>query len=136
MLSVTMEKDDFGGLACTLVDGETRGIARASNIEQAAAGLLNALDDVEADGTGECFWPRESGVYRWLIRRQQEGVQLVVLWSAGTLTGWENVFWTTCEWAPAASAIRSEVMRAGYGMGSQRGPGGAISSMAASAGFP
>jgi hypothetical protein len=104
-----MAKDEFGGLVCTLTDGQAEGTVRASNPEQAAADLLGAVDNVNAGATGECFWLRESGAYRWLIRREQDTAQVVVLWSAGTLTGWENVFWTRCEWQPLASALRTTI---------------------------
>lgn len=115
MLSVSMTKDEFGGLVCALADGKTEGTARASDPEQAVADLLGAVDTVDVGGTGECFWLRESGAYRWLIRRRDESAQLVVLWSAGTLTGWENVFWTNCEWGALASALRAAMGPGGIG---------------------
>lgn len=109
MVDIAMALDEFGGLVCTLTDGKVSGSARASNANDAAEDLLAALDEVSAIGVGECFWPRESGMYRWLIRREGSEARLVVLWSSGTMTGWENVLWTDCEWPLLEAALRDQI---------------------------
>ena len=106
-VEIGIEPDGFGGLVCTLAAGDTRGVARASNSDEAASDLLNMLDSTATSGTGECFWLRESGAYRWLIRRSNDNARVVVLWSAGTLTGWENVFWSDCDWAEFERSARA-----------------------------
>mgnify|MGYP000846272121 CR=1 FL=1 len=111
MVSVSIAPDEFGGIVCTLSDGKSEGVARASNPEEAAADLLGALDNVAAGKTGECFWLRESGDYRWLIRRTDDSVRLVVLWSTGAMTGWENVFWADTDWSALERTLRAEVQR-------------------------
>ena len=111
MIDFSLATDEFGLLRCTLSNGPEKATATASNVPDALADLLGALDNASANGVGECFWPRESGAFRWLLRREQEQARLVVLWSIGTMTGWENVFWAECDWKPLESAIRDGVDR-------------------------
>lgn len=111
MLDLDIRTDDFGRLMCTLSDGNVTATATASNIPDAAADLLSALDQAALNGIGECFWLRASGVFRWLLRREQGSARLVVLWSAGTLTGWEHVFAAECDWAALERMIRHQIDR-------------------------
>ena len=109
MVDLSFGIDEFGMLKCTLSDGAVTATLSASSTRDAAADLLAAVDRATAEGVAECFWPRASGMYRWLLRREQDHARVVVLWSAGTLTGWESLFWAACEWAPLESAIRAQV---------------------------
>jgi hypothetical protein len=111
MIDFSLGTDEFGLLRCTLANGPEKAAATASNIPDALADLLGALDSASVRGIGECFWPRESGAFRWLLRREQEHGRLVVLWSIGTMTGWENVFSAECNWAQIESTIRDGVSR-------------------------
>ena len=111
MVSVSFTPDDFGGLVCNLADESNTGVVRATNAQEAIDDLTGALDNVAAGRTGECFWLRESGDYRWLIKRTGENVRLVVLWCTGAMTGWENVFWADTEWAALEPAMRAELGR-------------------------
>jgi len=99
--------DEFGRLTCELSDGAVLGTASASNTPVAASELLRAVEDAEKTGAGECWWLESAGEYRWVIRREGERATLVVLWSAGTLTGWEHVFWAQDSLDVVASAIRT-----------------------------
>ena len=109
MIQFSLATDEFGQLQCTLSNGRVTAHATASKVEDALADLAGALENAGGKGVGECFWPRESGAYRWLIRKEGERGRLVVLWSIGTMTGWENVFWAEDEWAPLEQAILSGV---------------------------
>ncbi len=105
-----MASDGLGGLVCTLSDDHQTGAARASDPDEALADLLGALDNAAIKGSGECFWLREAGQYRWVIRRHDKTTaRFVVLWSSGTMTGWENVFWRDGEWAPLDEALRTAI---------------------------
>jgi hypothetical protein len=44
-----------------------------------------------------------------MFRRAGEKVRIAVLWSAGTLTGWEHVFWPECDFEAFAGQVREEV---------------------------
>lgn len=112
MVTFSLSTDEFGQLHCALTKGEVSASATASNAADAVADLEGALDNADSKGVGECFWPRESGAYRWLVRKEPGGHgRLVVLWSIGTMTGWENVFWAESEWAPMSQAIREGIRR-------------------------
>jgi hypothetical protein len=113
MFQVSFEPDAFGELVCTFADSSTHAVITASNEGDPMADLLAAVDSAAANGIGECFWPRESGIYRFLLRRDHDRVTIVVLWSAGTMTGWENVFWSECDWTAMEQAIRREAIRTG-----------------------
>ena len=67
-----MASDGLGGLVCTLSDDHQTGAARASDPDEALADLLGALDNAAIKGSGECFWLREAGQYRWVIRRHDK----------------------------------------------------------------
>jgi hypothetical protein len=106
-MRLTFALDEFGRVTCELSDGPVLGTASASNTAVAASELLRAVEDAEKTGTGECWWLESAGEYRWVIRREGERATLVVLWSGGTLTGWEHVFWEQDTLDKIASAIRS-----------------------------
>lgn len=78
-------------LVCTLQADDREVVVTASDAPSAGANVLAALDDVRATGYGECFWPEVAGDYRWMFRRTGEPLTVVVLWSSGTLTGWQHV---------------------------------------------
>ncbi len=87
-----MERDAAGHLACTLVDRETTATLLAPDPAAAAEELEAALADARDGGYGECVWQLTDGEYRWLFRRREDRTEVVVLWSSGTLTGWQHVF--------------------------------------------
>jgi hypothetical protein len=109
MVDVSFATGELGLLQCTLTDGRVTATPSASNVEDAASELLGALDAAASNGVGECFWPRASGVYRWLIRREPNVTRLAVLWSAGTMTGWESLFWAECDWVPFEQLLRGRI---------------------------
>ena len=109
----SFQADEFGRLTCNLSDGKSHAVVTASDLRQAAAGLANAISNCTRNGLAECFWYEAGGDYRWVLRRCGDAVRLAVLWSSGTLTGWEHVFWTEC---PANTLYRT----IGDGLGSIR----------------
>lgn len=106
MITLSFSASEFGQLNCSMTDGEFTASVSAVNSDDAAQDLLAALDSAATSGVGECFWPREAGTHRWLIRRENGSVRLAVLWSGGTLTGWEHVFWAEDEWSGFERRLR------------------------------
>ena len=104
---------DFGRLACTISDARGEATVTSSNPSSAAADLAAAIDSAVNTGSGECYWREAGGEYRWMFRRNGEMVAIVVLWSAGTLTGWEHVFQSECDVDPFARQVRDELDRLG-----------------------
>ena len=110
-MQVSLCTDQFGRLTCDLIDGETAAVVTASDTEQAKQGLMAALDEVQQTGIAECYWHESVGEYRWVFRRHGDTLRLAVLWSTGTVTGWEHVFWTECDITAFDQAVRSELTR-------------------------
>lgn len=110
-MQLSLDSDEFGRLVCTLSDGQTQAKATASSLPDAAQDLMRAMDSTIDRGFGECYWAEATGDYRLVFRRFDERVQMVVLWSTGTLTGWEHIFRAECELAELAAQVRTEVGR-------------------------
>jgi len=105
-MHISFELDEFGRLKCELADGSSKATVSAANMAVAVAELQRAMDDAQRTGTGDCWWLEGVGEYRWVIRRESQRATLVVLWSAGTLTGWEHVFWAQADFDELAASIR------------------------------
>jgi len=99
-MDATFTTDALGRLICDLSHLVSHATVTSSDAAAAAAGLRDALDSVALQGTGECFWPEAGGDYRWMFRKEDGTLTLVVLWSSGTLTGWEHVFWGQADLEP------------------------------------
>jgi len=109
-MKISLRVDEFDRLICTVEDGAAPVTVTASDSE-AAAHLLAAIDDATRYGVGECFWEEGGGEYRWVFRREGDALRVVVLWCAGTLTGWETVLWRDCDFESFHRQVASEVNR-------------------------
>lgn len=110
-MRLRLQATDFGRLACAVTDGRTDAVVTASDITSAAADLNTAIESAAAAGYGECFWHEGGGEYRWMFRREGDMLAIVVLWSSGTLTGWEHVFRANCDFGPLAEQVHDETRR-------------------------
>jgi hypothetical protein len=108
-MNLLFDTDHAGRFVCTLVDGANTAIATAVSVAEAAQVLEAALADVRAEGCGECVWAEAAGEYRWMFRRGEDRLTVVVLWSAGTLTGWQHVFRAECNAAWFDERVRTEL---------------------------
>ena len=111
MVQLSMSSDEFGRLICSIGDGKSNAVVTAADLEEAASGLSAGLAALEDGGAGECRWPEGVGEYRWVFRRVDDQVRLAVLWSTGTMTGWEHVFWGETAYPDFLTAMRREVAR-------------------------
>jgi len=84
-------RDPDGRLVCVVHHAAGSSVVTASDPISAASELIAALDDVRASGYGECLWHEPNGDYRWMFKLDGTTVTVAVLWSGGTLTGWEHV---------------------------------------------
>lgn len=110
-MTFTFDTDEYERLTCALDRDKIHATATASDRASALAGMRTAIDSVEANGLGECFWQEGGGEYRWVFRREGDNVRVAVLWSAGVLTGWEHVFWAECPLADVSRQIRAGLDR-------------------------
>jgi hypothetical protein len=108
-----LQRDPSGRLICEMVDEVSSATATAGNMPGAADGLRAAVGDARASGLGECLWLEPAGEYRWMLRRDGDRLTVAVMWSAGTLTGWQHVFRSECGFAWFAGRVRAELERLG-----------------------
>jgi hypothetical protein len=106
-VSLAAERPDR--LIATLRDGRQEAVVTASYGRTAGSELLDALAHADRDGYGECFWHEQAGQYWWLFRRTKRTVEVAVLWSSGTVTGWQHVFRATDDLDTLADRLRAEL---------------------------
>ncbi len=116
-MDVLIAKDHYGRLVCTLCPRGRAAVVTASDPAAAAGSLLDALDEVQQTGYAECFWPEPNGEYRWMFRRAGDTLTVVVLWSIGTLTGWDHVVDAETDFAGFASQVRGGLAAIGAAEG-------------------
>jgi hypothetical protein len=96
-MRLALATDDFGRMVCTAQHDGSEAVITASDAGRAAGALSKAVEQLAESGVSECYWPAETGDYRWVFRRVGAVVRVAILWSTGTLTGWEHVFWAECD---------------------------------------
>lgn len=101
--------DPFGRLTCDVSNGPETAVVTASDLPRAIGDLSAALSALERNGIAECYWPEGAGEYRWVFRRDTDRVRLAILWSTGTVTGWEHVFWSECDLNLLVNLLRREM---------------------------
>lgn len=110
-MDVLMERNGAGHLACTLVDRDATAVVAAADLTGAAEDLEAALADARELGYGECVWQLTDGDFKWLFRRESGRTDVVVLWSAGVVTGWQHVFRSETDAAELDRRINEELAR-------------------------
>jgi hypothetical protein len=106
VVDLSFHTDDFGRVTCHLSDSDTNAVVTASDRPESVAGLSDAVDRLLTSGISECYWHEAAGEYRWVFRRAGDRVRVAVMWSTGTLCGWEHVFWTECDVDEFAQQVR------------------------------
>jgi hypothetical protein len=110
-MPLAIETDDFGRMICSLIEGPKTALVTAAAFAKASSDLWDALDQVEPRGLGECYWAENTGEYRCVFRRTGENIRVAVMWSIGTMTGWEHVFWAECEAGGFLAQAREELLK-------------------------
>ena len=106
-MTITFSVDDMQRLTCALDRDKIHAVATSSDLNDAVAGMQKAIDSLEANGHGECFWKEAAGEYRWVFRKEGDNVRVAVLWTIGVMTGWEHVFWAESPIAEVVGQIRA-----------------------------
>ena len=96
-MQLTLESDSLGRVVGTVEHNEAHATVTSSDSDSAVSDLRSAVESALSDGQGECFWPEATGEYRWLFRSEGNTMRIAILWSMGTLTGWEHRFWAECD---------------------------------------
>lgn len=111
-MDLTFDTDHNGHLVCRLSADGRETVASAATVADAAADLLAAAEGALAPlGYGECDWWGPNGSYRWMLKRQGHAVTVAVMWSGGTLTGYQHVFREECDAAWFAERVQAEAGR-------------------------
>jgi hypothetical protein len=79
-------------IVARLRDAQAETTVSGWSATQAAAALIDALDAARRDGYGDCMWLEPDGQYWWMFHSVRGELDLVVLWSSGTIPGWQHVF--------------------------------------------
>jgi hypothetical protein len=109
-LTIQFNVDEFGRLTCELWDTNTHAVVTASDRHDAERGLLAAVRSVQTTGNGECFWNEAAGQYRWVLRRFDESfLRVAILWSVGTVTGWQHAFWAETPMLPFCESVEASL---------------------------
>lgn len=104
--------DDFQRLACEFEDGEIRTSAESSEVGAGLEALSEALDALETEGFGECFWFTSAGEYRWVLRRHEtDRVRVAVLWCRSIAIGFQHVVWHEMPMAELTANLHAELAR-------------------------
>lgn len=110
-MDVSFSTDSFGRIVCDIANAGEHAIVTSSDGALAARTLLAALDAARDDGYGECVWQEAGGEYWWILRRDGIDVTCVLLWSRGTLTGWQHLLRAETPFDEFAEAIQQGLAR-------------------------
>jgi hypothetical protein len=110
-MDLTLDIDDLGRLVSTLADARGAAMIAASDVLAAADDFEQAFERVRIEGRAECIWRVPAGDYRWIFRRVDDRLIVVLMWSAGTVTGWQVLFRAECGLEEFAGQVRSELSR-------------------------
>jgi hypothetical protein len=106
-MTVSFAIDEFGRIVCSLADGNQSATVTSSAASDAVHDLLGAMDRLEGEGYGDCYWHEAVGEYRWAFRTHDDSVRVAAIWSTGVVTGWEHVFFTDCPLGLLLHQVRS-----------------------------
>lgn len=113
-MDVSFATDTFGRVVCDIAADGEHAIVTSSDGAPAAQVLLNALEAARDDGYGECVWHEGNGEYWWILRRDGVDLTVVLLWSRGTLTGWQHLLRSTVPFEEFAAAIQQGLARLSF----------------------
>lgn len=113
-MDVAFSTDSFGRIVCDLAADRQHAIVTSSDGAAAAQLLLNALDAARDEGYGECVWQEGGGEYWWILRRDGPDLTCVLLWSRGTLTGWQHLLRADTPFVEFADAIQCGLARLSF----------------------
>lgn len=109
-MEFSFSTDQFGRLTCDVSNRPETAVVTASDRPRALADLSAAIEALERNSIAECYWHEGAGEYRWVFRLINQRVRLAILWSTGTMTGWEHVFWAESDPHLLLNLLRREMV--------------------------
>jgi hypothetical protein len=110
-VDIRIDIDGPGRITGHLREGSVETTVTSANSSAAAAALVSALEQAKAEGDSQCFWHEPTGQYWWMFRREGALLEVVVLWSSGTVTGWQHVFRAADEVDHLIERVREELAK-------------------------
>lgn len=114
-MKISMSRDSFGRVVCTIQDSGNEAVVTAADAVSASLELLAAIQDAAESEYGECLWQEAAGEYKWMLRRHDRTLTVALMWSSGTLTGWRHVFRIDTDVDAFAEQVRTELAGLGDG---------------------
>lgn len=108
-MQVTLNCDSFGRVVGTIANNGAQATVTSSDSASAIGDLQLAVESAVTHGQGECSWHEAVGDYRWLFRCEGSTMRVVILWSIGTVTGWEHRFWSECDAGDFRDTMRAAI---------------------------
>jgi hypothetical protein len=108
-MHITLQGDSLGRVVGTIEHNGEHATVTGSEAGPAITDLRLAVESAVTDGLGECFWHEATGEYRWLFRREGGRMRIAILYSMGTLTGWEHRFWAECDAGDFRDSMRAAI---------------------------
>jgi hypothetical protein len=112
-LNIRIETGGPGRITAHLREGAIETTVTSGNASAAAMALVRALQQAKAEGDSQCFWHEPTGQYWWMFRLDGALLEVAVLWSSGTVTGWQHVFRAADEIDHLIERVREELERSG-----------------------
>ena len=109
MMRITMSRDAFGRIACTIDDAGNHAVVTGADAVNASLELLAAVQDADDLEYGDCLWQEAAGDFKWMLRRNGETLTVAVMWSSGVVTGWQHVIRGDTSFADFADQVRGQL---------------------------
>ena len=114
-MTLSMTRDSVGRLVCAVRGDGNEAVVTAADPVTASLELLAAIQDAAESGYGDCLWQEATGDYKWMLRRHERTLTVAIMWSGGTLTGWQHVFRTETLFDAFAEQVRTSLAELGDG---------------------
>ena len=106
-MRVHFDQEQGVRLTAYLREGDVTTEVVGWNPARCAEHLIAALEGaIGPDSYGECFWPEPTGHYWWMFKRDEQRLEVAVLWSRSSAVGWQHVFRATDEVNYVRDSIR------------------------------
>lgn len=113
-MDMSFSTDTFGRVVCDIAAEGEHAIVTSSDGGPAAQLLLGAVEAARDEGYGECVWREGNGEYWWILRRDGADLTCVLLWSRGTLTGWQHLLRAVTPFEEFAAALQQGLARLSF----------------------
>jgi hypothetical protein len=105
-MTISMQRDGFGRIVCTIQDAGNEAVVTAADAVNASLELLAAIQDAAESGYGDCLWQEAAGDYKWMLRRNGATLTVAIMWSSGVVTGWQHVIRGDTDFEDFAEQVR------------------------------